>query len=55
MIIKKFNREQKKKPRRSHSWCNGCDANLVNADQKCEVCGQRERPRRYKKSVDIEL
>ena len=55
MLIRKYNRGQKKKPRRSQSWCGGCDANLVNADKKCDVCGQRERPRRYKKTVEIDI
>lgn len=55
MIIKKFNRGQNKKSVRTEYWCGGCDANLIGPDEKCRVCGHRDREKRYKKSVDIDL
>lgn len=48
----KTNRQKKMTPRRkTMSWCNHCDRNIIEDGVKCEVCGSRQGPirRRLKK------
>lgn len=39
----KRNRWQTQRPRRGRWWCYGCDANLVQENERCQVCGIRVR------------
>lgn len=43
MSIRKLNRIRRKQSslRSNAHWCNGCDANLVHANEKCSRCGWR--------------
>lgn len=43
MSIRKINRIKRKQSSLSSNrhWCDGCDANLVHANEKCSHCGWR--------------
>jgi len=43
------NRSMKRKPKRGHGWCMGCDMAMVGDGEKCPVCGSRSVPKRNKK------
>lgn len=38
----KTNRERKTEPKRSKSWCDRCDRNIIVHGGKCEVCGFKD-------------
>ena len=43
---KKVNRIEKRKPKGGKYWCPICDRFLVHNDQKCMVCGYKEKIKR---------
>ena len=51
---KKSNREQAMTPVKKHkgSWCRNCDANLVHAGQKCDLCGAKPERKLLKKETN---
>lgn len=51
MCIRKINRIRRKQGAvcSGKFWCNGCDANLVHANEKCPRCGHRPEAGQVKK------
>lgn len=51
MSIRKLNRIKRKQSSLTSNrhWCDGCDANLVHANEKCSHCGYRPENGQVKK------
>lgn len=48
-ITEKKNRIKKTEPKSNrHSWCDGCDRNVIRTGEKCKVCGYIEETKHRK-------
>ena len=53
MKIRKYNRNQKKNPKKYKSWCEYCDAAITHSDVKCPSCGKTYKTHTNKESFSL--